>query len=144
MQQFNVAEAKTRFSQLIRKALAGERFVVEHCETNSFRLLPITLAHIASVQDLPLHHRDPFDRLVVAQARHEEMTRVSRDLSLKACGVSVIRFRPSPSHSSPYSLSFRQRVVRPMPSASAAREWFQPQRSSVCKICAFSTSARFC
>jgi hypothetical protein len=31
----------------------------------------------------------------------------------------------------PYSLSFRQRVVRPMPSASAVREWFQPHRSNV-------------
>jgi PIN domain nuclease of toxin-antitoxin system len=67
-----------------------ERFVVEHCETNSFHLLPITLAHIASVEDLPLHHRDPFDRLLVAQARYEAMTLVSRDASLKAYGVSVI------------------------------------------------------
>ena len=67
-----------------------ERFVVEHCETNSFHLLPITLAHIASVQHLPLHHRDPFDRLLVAQARYEAMTLVSRDASLKAYDVSVI------------------------------------------------------
>ena len=67
-----------------------ERFVVEHCEVNSFHLLPISLAHIASVESLPFHHRDPFDRLLVAQARHEAMTFVSRDSSVKAYGVSVI------------------------------------------------------
>ena len=67
-----------------------ERFVVEHCEANSFHLLSITLAHVASVEGLPFHHRDPFDRLLVAQARHEAMTLVSRDSSLKAYGVSVI------------------------------------------------------
>ncbi len=67
-----------------------ERFVVEHCDANSFHLLPISLAHIASVENLPFHHRDPFDRLLVAQARHEAMTLVSRDSSLKAYGVSVI------------------------------------------------------
>jgi PIN domain nuclease of toxin-antitoxin system len=67
-----------------------ERFVIEQCETNSFHLLPITLAHIASVEALPLHHRDPFDRLLVAQARHEAMALVSRDASLKAYGVPVI------------------------------------------------------
>ncbi len=67
-----------------------ERFVVEHCAANSFQLLSITLAHIASVEGLPFHHRDPFDRLLVAQARHEDMALVSRDPSLKAYGVSVI------------------------------------------------------
>ena len=68
---------------------AVERFVVEHCAANSFQFLAITLAHIASVESLPFHHRDPFDRLLVAQARHENMTLVSRDLSLKAYGVAV-------------------------------------------------------
>ncbi len=67
-----------------------ERFVVEHCETNNVQLLSITLAHIALVESLPFHHRDPFDRLLVAQARHEAMVLVSRDSSLKAYGVSVI------------------------------------------------------
>jgi PIN domain nuclease of toxin-antitoxin system len=67
-----------------------ECFVAEHCAANSFELLPITLAHIASVEALPFHHRDPFDRLLVAQSRQERMTLVSRDPSLKAYGISVI------------------------------------------------------
>lgn len=67
-----------------------ERFVVVHCEANSFRLLPITLGHVASVEGLPFHHRDPFDRLLVAQARHESMTLVSHDPRLKAYGVVMV------------------------------------------------------
>lgn len=67
-----------------------ERFVGEHGEANSFRLLPITLAHIAVVEFLPFHHRDPFDRLLIAQARHEGMTLVSHDPSLKAYGVAIL------------------------------------------------------
>lgn len=66
-----------------------ERFVVDQCEINGFRLLPITLAHIALVEILPFHHRDPFDRLLVAQARLEGMTLVSRDPTLKDYGISI-------------------------------------------------------
>lgn len=63
-----------------------DRFAIEHCEANGFRLLAITLAHITAVEGLPFHHRDPFDRLLVAQARHEAMTLVSRNPSLRAYG----------------------------------------------------------
>ena len=66
-----------------------ERFVVDQCETNGFGLLPITLAHIGLVEHLPFHHRDPFDRLLVAQARLEGMTLVSRDPTLKDYGISI-------------------------------------------------------
>lgn len=65
-------------------------FVLDQCETNNFQLLPITLAHVAAVESLPFHHRDPFDRLLIVQAQHEGMTLVSRDPRLKAYGVSVM------------------------------------------------------
>ena len=74
----------------LRLPSSVERFVVEHCAANDFQLLSIALAHIALVESLPFHHRDPFDRVLVAQARHEGMALVSRDASLKAYGVSVI------------------------------------------------------
>jgi PIN domain nuclease of toxin-antitoxin system len=67
-----------------------ERFAVEHCDANSFRLLPITLGHVAAVEGLPFHHRDPFDRLLIVQARLAGMTLVSHDPSLKAYGVAII------------------------------------------------------
>ena len=80
---------KTSLGKLTLPSTA-ERFVVHQCELNGFHLLPITLAHIGLVELLPFHHRDPFDRLLVAQARLEGMTLVSRDPALKNYGVSIV------------------------------------------------------
>jgi PIN domain nuclease of toxin-antitoxin system len=44
-----------------------------------YRLLPINLSHALAVEHVPLHHRDPFDRLLVAQAQLEQATLVSAD-----------------------------------------------------------------
>ena len=44
-----------------------------------FRLLPISAAHAWAAGALPLHHRDPFDRMLVAQARAEGLTIATRD-----------------------------------------------------------------
>jgi PIN domain nuclease of toxin-antitoxin system len=49
--------------------------------------LPINLDHARAVRELPWHHRDPFDRLLVAQARHEQVSIVSGDERLAAYGV---------------------------------------------------------
>jgi PIN domain nuclease of toxin-antitoxin system len=54
---------------------------------NSFDLLAISVAHATAVETLPLHHRDPFDRLIVAQALLEGVKIVSVDPQLDAYGV---------------------------------------------------------
>jgi len=54
------------------------------------RLLPIELEHALHVAQLPFHHRDPFDRLIVAQALVEGMTILSRDESLDRYGVQRV------------------------------------------------------
>jgi PIN domain nuclease of toxin-antitoxin system len=41
--------------------------------------LPITAPHVSRVEFLPDHHRDPFDRLLTAQAIHERLTLITRD-----------------------------------------------------------------
>jgi PIN domain nuclease of toxin-antitoxin system len=51
--------------------------------------LPVSVAHAEAVAELPPHHRDPFDRLLVAQARAEGATLVSGDPALRAYGVPV-------------------------------------------------------
>ena len=48
-------------------------------EINGFELLPVKIEHASVVAGLPFHHRDPFDRLLLAQAIKEEMTLVSAD-----------------------------------------------------------------
>lgn len=46
---------------------------------NEITVLGAELSHLARYIELPLHHRDPFDRLIAAQAQEEEMTVVSKD-----------------------------------------------------------------
>jgi len=57
---------------------------------SGFRPLPFTLDHAAAVARLPQHHRDPFDRALVAQARHEPLNLVTHDESLSAYGEHVL------------------------------------------------------
>jgi PIN domain nuclease of toxin-antitoxin system len=64
-----------------------ERFVAEQMAINGFQPLAITLSHVARVAALPFHHRDPFDRLLVAQAVAEGLTIVSADPVFQKYGV---------------------------------------------------------
>ena len=57
-------------------------------QLNNFNLLPVTVAHSLGVDKLPHHHRDPFDRMLIAQAMHEKLTLVSRDPQIKKYDVS--------------------------------------------------------
>ena len=53
--------------------------------------LDVTLAHAVRLRDLPLHHRDPFDRLIIAQAMVENLTLVTHDRALARYeGVAVL------------------------------------------------------
>lgn len=57
---------------------------------NAFEPLPISPAHAARAGDLPPHHRDPFDRMLVAQAALEGLTILTRDPAFEAYAVPVI------------------------------------------------------
>jgi PIN domain nuclease of toxin-antitoxin system len=52
--------------------------------------LHITLDHASAVEKLPWHHRDPFDRLLIAQALAEDAALVSKDAMLADYGVRVV------------------------------------------------------
>ena len=54
-----------------------------------FRSLSVTREHACRSGELPPHHRDPFDRLLVAQAQLEGLALVSRDPALRAYDVAV-------------------------------------------------------
>ena len=56
-------------------------------EQNGISLLPIYPAHLRQVIRLPFHHRDPFDRLVIAQAISEQATLISADTKLDEYGI---------------------------------------------------------
>jgi PIN domain nuclease of toxin-antitoxin system len=65
-----------------------ETLVPAQLEMNSIELLGISVSHTSRVASLPFHHRDPFDRLLVAQALTEEIPIVSADEKLDAYGVT--------------------------------------------------------
>ena len=54
------------------------------------RVLSLSAEHGLAVAALPLHHRDPFDRLLVAQAQHEGYTLMSADARLRAYDVAAL------------------------------------------------------
>ena len=64
--------------------------VEEGVEESGFERLPVTFAHAERVAHLPLHHRDPFDRMLVAQAQVEELTLVTRDEELRVYEVKTL------------------------------------------------------
>jgi PIN domain nuclease of toxin-antitoxin system len=59
-------------------------------EMNGFDLLPITPVHCATLLTLPFHHRDPFDRLLLAQAKAESLTLVTDDRQFGPYGVPLL------------------------------------------------------
>jgi PIN domain nuclease of toxin-antitoxin system len=64
-----------------------ETFIPEQLSINSIELLGISVSHASRVASLPFHHRDPFDRLLIAQSLTEEIPVVSADNVLDAYGV---------------------------------------------------------
>lgn len=67
-----------------------ERFLSEQLAANGFRLLNIELNHAAKVETLPFIHRDPFDRLLIAQAITDKLTIVSVDSVFADYGVKLL------------------------------------------------------
>jgi len=63
--------------------------VLNQIQNTSIIFLPIKTDHIKQVVNLPFHHRDPFDRLIIAQAQAENLTIVTRDKTFSPYGVKV-------------------------------------------------------
>ncbi len=66
------------------------KLVNQQHQVNGFGLLSVRVEHVYELDTLPLHHKDPFDRLLIAQAIHEGLTLVSRDPEMKPYGVSLL------------------------------------------------------
>jgi PIN domain nuclease of toxin-antitoxin system len=71
--------------------LKTTRSVAGAVTESGFEELPVRLHHAQAIRDLPWHHRDPFDRMLVAQAREEGLTLVTRDEALGLYDVRVLR-----------------------------------------------------
>lgn len=85
--------AVTGFEIASKKAsgkLHAPEDLAEQVRANAFEELPITLAHGFEAGSLPLHHKDPFDRILVAQARYEDLTLVTSDRTLSSYDVRMM------------------------------------------------------
>lgn len=65
-------------------------FLTEQLNINAIESLPVTLQHALRVAELPDHHRDPFDRMLVAQALTESLPILTSDTAIRAYGVEVV------------------------------------------------------
>lgn len=83
----NVWEA-TMKAGLGRLELQGQDLSAE-IAANGFIALPVSAQHAQAVGKLPLHHRDPFDRLLIAQAYSEGLTIVTHDAAFAAYGIAI-------------------------------------------------------
>lgn len=66
------------------------RWLPAALERSEFAELPVTIAHALAVEALPRIHDDPFDRLLVAQARTEGLVIVTADRKIRRYGVQVL------------------------------------------------------
>jgi len=73
---------------LLRKPLA--EIIEEQCAQNGLLLLPIEPADIYGLGQLPFHHADPFDRLILSQARLRGFSMVTEDGEFAKYGVSIV------------------------------------------------------
>ena len=67
-----------------------EQFLPEQIAANDTRLLDISFSHALLVANLPFHHRDPFDRMIIAQSLTENLPILSDDHALDAYGIKRI------------------------------------------------------
>ncbi len=74
----------------LRLALPLREIVESQRQINNIEILPIMLAHVLALENLPFHHRDPFDRLLVAQAIVEEAVLVTADPNIAKYEAQVL------------------------------------------------------
>jgi len=82
--QIKIKLGKFSFSDTLENVIAKEH------QTNNLQILPVQLAHALYLENLPLHHKDPFDRLLISQAIVENMTLVTADPEFAKYQVNLL------------------------------------------------------
>jgi len=65
-------------------------FQSQHVAARDLEILEVDLPHLVTYAGLPLHHRDPFDRLIIAQAQTDGLTVLTRDANFASYPVTVL------------------------------------------------------
>ena len=67
-----------------------ENIINEQQTVNGIQILPVQLWHALYLENLPYHHKDPFDRLLISQAIVESMTLISADKAISLYPVKLL------------------------------------------------------
>jgi PIN domain nuclease of toxin-antitoxin system len=65
-------------------------FVMSKLAFNGVQILSVNADHVLRIETLPMHHRDPFDRMLIAQSLHEKLPIVSSDIVFRRYDVELI------------------------------------------------------
>ena len=71
--QIKLQLGKLKLNLALAEVIEGQQ------QTNNIEVLPVALAHVLALESLPSHHKDPFDRLLIAQANVENAVLISSD-----------------------------------------------------------------
>lgn len=81
--------AKVQVGKLALPRPVGD-YLTAKLKANGVSVLPLTLDHVRRLEELPLHHRDPFDRILIAQSLSESLPLVSADPQFGKYSVELI------------------------------------------------------
>jgi PIN domain nuclease of toxin-antitoxin system len=65
-------------------------YVLKKLAENGIEMLPISIDHLLALERLPMHHRDPFDRMLIAQSMEEDCPIITADPKFEAYAIRVI------------------------------------------------------
>jgi PIN domain nuclease of toxin-antitoxin system len=81
--------AKVQAGKFVLPTPVGD-YLATKLTTNGVSVLPLTFDHVRRLEELPLHHRDPFDRILIAQSLTESLPFVSADPQFERYPVELI------------------------------------------------------
>lgn len=86
----SVWEISIKFSLGKIQIPKGIKNLIALIEDNGFEFLPITLEHLVEISSLDYFHRDPFDRLLIAQVKIENFTIITKDENIRLYKIKTL------------------------------------------------------
>ncbi len=80
---------KVQIGKLVLPDPVGD-YLAEKLKMNGVSILPLTFSHVRRLSGIPLHHRDPFDRILIAQSMEENLPLVTSDTAFEQYSVRTI------------------------------------------------------
>jgi len=82
--QIKIQLSKLNLNRPLTEMIANQQ------QTNNIQVPPVTLTHVLALESLPAHHKDPFDRLLIARANAEDAIIISRDTIIAKYPVQLV------------------------------------------------------